>query len=99
MYVSCSQQITSYTGDKNSFLGKGGLANPQGTRQSMLNNQNSLGKNSCIAYEIEVEIESYENKEIVFILGAENTQTESKSTAYKYRKIQNAKNELENIKK
>ena len=98
LYISSSEKIRSYTGDKKCFLGKGGLTNPEGIRKIQLNNSNSLGKNSCIAIEIEIKLESYSNKEISFILGAEESNIDCKNFAYKYSKIQNCKQELENVK-
>ena len=65
IYVSSSEKIKSYTGDKNFFLGNGNISNPDGVKKSSLNNENSLGKKPCIAYEIEVEIESLSEKEII----------------------------------
>ncbi len=99
IYLSCSEKIKSYTGNKNFFLGKGGLQNPDGIKKVMLNNQNSLFKNTCVVYEVEIELESHEKKEISIIMGAEEDIFECKSVGYKYSKIQNAKNGLENIKR
>ena len=99
IYVSNSEKIKSYTGDKNFFLGNGSLSNPDAIIKTSLNNENSLGKKACIAYEIEVEIESLSEKEIIFTLGAEESIIDSKNMAYKYNKIQNCRQELENIKK
>ena len=97
-YVSSSEQIKSYTGDKNFFLGQGGISNPDGIKKAILNNENSLGGSSCIAYEIEVEIESFGQKEITILLGTEETILDSKNNSYKYSKIQNCKQELERVK-
>jgi len=98
VYLSSSEKIKSYTGDKSFFLGKGGLENPDGIKKVSLNNENSIGKNSCIVYEIEIEIESFSNKEISIILGAEENTIDCKNKAYKYSKISNCKRELENVK-
>ena len=98
IYVSSSEKIKSYTGDKNFFLGNGNISNPDGVKKSSLNNENSLGKKPCIAYEIEVELDSLSEKEIVFLLGAEESIIDSKNIAYKYSKIQNCKQEFENVK-
>ena len=57
-----------------------------------------MGKKPCIAYEIEVELDSLSEKEIVFLLGAEDAVIDSKNIAYKYSKIQNCKQELEHVK-
>ena len=98
IYVSNSEKIKSYTGDKNFFFGRGNISNPDSIKKSSLNNENSLGKKPCIAYEIETEIESLSEKEIIFMLGAEESTIDSKNMAYKYSKIQNCKQELENVK-
>ena len=98
IYVSNSENIKSYTGDRNFFLGLGNISNPDGIKKTSLNNENSLGKVPCIAYEIEVELESLSEKEIVFTIGAEESIIDSKNIAYKYNKIQNCKQELEKVK-
>ena len=97
VYISSSEKIKSYTGDKNSFLGEGGISDPDALKKVALNNKNSLGKKPCIAYEIEVELESLENKEISIILGAEEETIDCKNIAYKYQKINNCKEELNKI--
>ena len=98
IYISCSEKIKTFTGDKNFFLGEGGISNPQGLKKIGLNNENGLGKKECMAYEIDLNLESYETKEISIILGAEENLFDCKNTAYKYSKIQNCKQELSIIK-
>ena len=98
VYVSSSERIKSYTGDKKFFLGKKGLSNPDGIQKIRLNNSNTIGRNSCIAYEIEIEIESFSDKEVVFVLGAEENKIDCKNMAYKYSKIQNCKQALASVK-
>lgn len=93
-YVSCSEKIKSYTGNKNFFFGKGGIQNPDGIKKVSLNNENSLGQNTCICYEIEIEVESFSEKEISILLGAEDNIIDCKNMSYKYSKIPNCKQEL-----
>ena len=97
IYVSSSEKIESFTGDKNFFLGKGGMSNPDGIKKHELNKDDGLGKNICIAYQINIEIESFSEKEISIILGAEENKIDCKNIAYKYSKIQNCKQELEAV--
>ena len=52
-----------------------------------------------MVYEVEIELKSYESKELSIILGAEDNLIDCKNTAYKYSKIQNCIQELNNIKK
>ncbi len=98
IYISSSEKIKSFTGDKNFFLGEGGIGKPSGIKKVSLNNQNSLAKKACMAYEIEITLESFENKEISIILGAEEEEMDCKNIAYKYQKITNCKQELNHIK-
>ncbi len=98
LYMSSSEKIKSYTGDKKFFLGKNGLSNPDGIKKLKLNNSNAIGRDACIVLEIEVDIESFSNKEISFVLGAEETMIDCKNIAYKYSKIQNCRQELEYVK-
>ena len=98
VYASCSEKINSYTGDKDFFLGEGGLQNPDGISKLSLNNENALGRNSCIAYEVELELDSFSEKEISILLGAEDSIFNAKNMAYKYSKIVNCKEELSVIK-
>ena len=97
-FVSSSEKIKSFTGDKNFFFGKGGLDNPDALRKTYLNNDNGLGAKSCSAIELEIEIESYAEKEISLVLGAKDTEIEAKDLAYKYSKIANCNMELKNVK-
>ena len=98
LYLSSSEKIKSYTGDKKFFLGKNGISNPDGIKKLKLNNSNALGRDTCMVLEIEVEIESFSNKEISFVLGAEETMIDCKNIAYKYSKLQNCRQELEHVK-
>ena len=98
LYMSTSEKIKSYTGDKKFFLGKNGLSNPDGIKKLRLNNSNALGRDTCMVLEIEVDIESFSNKEISFVLGTEETMIDCKNIAYKYSKLQNCRQELEYVK-
>ena len=99
IYLGTSEKITSYTGDKKFFLGKGGLNNPDAIKKLVLNNDNGLGKSACMAIQIEVELESFSSKEIVLTLGAEENAIDCKNMAYKYSKISNCVQELDNVKR
>ncbi len=97
-YITSSEQIKSFTGDKKFFIGNGSIANPDGVKKVTLNNDNGLGKTSCVAVQIEIELESFESKEIAIVLGASDS-NEYRDTAYKYQKLQNCTLELEKVKK
>ena len=88
IYVSSSEKIKSFTGNKKTF-------NINNVR---LDNDNGIGKKSCIAIELEIEIESFSDKKISIILGAEENLVLAKDIAYKYSKIQNCNMELVKVK-
>ena len=98
IYVSSSEKIKSYTGDKRSFIGNGSLSNPEALDKISLNNENSLGKDACIAIQIDIELKQFESKEISLILGGEEKLLDLYDKAYKYSNIENCKIELKNIK-
>ena len=58
-----------------------------------------FGKQACIAMEIEIELGSYENKEISLMFGQESNLLDSKNMAYKYSKIYNCNEELSKTKR
>ncbi len=98
IYISSSEKIISFTGNKNFFFGKEGIINPEGIIQTKLDNDSGISKKSCIAIQIEVEIESFSNKKISIVLGAEENLIMAKDIAYKYSKVQNCSDELEKVK-
>ena len=88
IYVSSSEKIKSFTGNKKTF----------GVNKVRLDNDSGIGKKSCIAIELEVEIESFSDKKISIILGAEENLVSAKDIAYKYSKVQNCNMELGKVK-
>ena len=88
IYVSSSEKIKSFTGNKKTF----------GVNKVRLDNDNGIGKKSCIAIELEVEMESFSDKKISIVLGAEEKLVSAKDTAYKYSKVQNCNMELGKVK-
>lgn len=96
-YISSSEKIKSFTGNRKKFIGNGTLSNPEALKEYNLGNENALGDIACIAIEINVELKAFEDKEIVLVLGAD--EKDATKTAYKYTVVENAKTELENTKR
>ena len=97
-YIASSEKIDSYTGSKNFFIGNKTIENPEAIYKVSFDNQNSLGIQGCIAIEVNIDIEPYENKTISFTLGEEENLIDAKNIAYKYSNISNCKEELISIK-
>ena len=98
VYTSSSEKIKSFTGDKDFFIGLGGIQNPDALNKISLNNEQSIGKQPIICYEVEVEIESFSSKQVSMLLGVEESIIDCKNIAYKYSKVQNCKQELIKVK-
>ena len=98
VFVSSSETIASYTGNKVSFIGNGNISNPEGLEKISLSNENSLGNSSCIAIQIDITIYPYENKEISLIIGEGESSLEVQDLAYKYSDIKKCKKELLEVK-
>jgi len=94
LYIGTSEKIISYTGDKKAFIGKGNIESPEAN----FNNKDALGKDTCVAMELNIILAPFETKEISIILGEENNLIDIKDKVYKYSKIQNCKEELKIVK-
>lgn len=92
IFIITNEKITNFTGDKEEFIGNTGLKNPQ----KILSNDNGLHKQSCIAIEIEINLDSYESKEIVISLGAKQI---SEDLPLEYTNIEKCKEELSKTQK
>lgn len=97
IYISSSENIKSFTGNRKTFIGNGTLKEPIGIWKDNLENENSLGANTCIAIEVNIELKAFEDKEIVFVLGADIK--EAQNIAYKYTILKDSKEELESTKR
>ena len=89
MFVSSSEKITSYTGSKQSFFGRGNLSNPEGVHQIKLDGENSLWKEGVIAVECEVTLEALESKNVIFTLGIGSNKIDCQDLAYQYTNFSN----------
>ena len=99
VFVTSSEKIKSFTGDKKFFVGFQNLSNPEALKKLKLNNNSGFGMNNCIAVETEIELESMGSKEIILNLGATENVIDGKNIAYKYSKINNCRGELESVKR
>ena len=74
------------------------MVNPDALDKVTLDNSSGLGESSCVAIELEIELESFEEKEIVLHFGEEDSLLNVKDLSYKYSKTNNCKQELNNVK-
>ena len=99
LYLGSSEKIKSYTGDKQRFIGNGNIFHPDGIDKVALDGENSLGKLGCIAFEVEIELDGFETKEVCIYMGQEQTENRIQEVVNKYNSIENCYQELSTIKK
>ena len=90
-FVSSNFDILNFTGKKRLVLKNNRILFDN------LDNKSGLGENSAIAIECEVELKTFESKDVILIFGAGNDMLDIKNLAYKYSKISNCKKELTNV--
>ena len=98
LYATSSEIINSFTGNKNKFIGLKTLEIPKGVTNVNLDNKSGFGEKPCVAFEIKVQLDPYENKEISLVFGKEESIINTKDMSYKYSKISNCTEELKKIK-
>ena len=98
VYVSSSEKIRAYTGDNLGFIGDGDLSSPKAVFQSELDMNNALGRPSCIAIELEFELDAYEDKKIVLMLGEEELEEKARECVLKYKDLDNTNKSLRDTK-
>ncbi len=98
VFISSSEKVRSYTGNNLSFLGKGDLYNPSGIYGERLSMENALGVPSCIALEFEVDLDAFEEKKIVLMLGEEEEESSIYGVLEKYKNVENASIYLRDVK-
>ena len=76
----------------------GNLKNPLGLNLGNFSNKSGLGKDNIVVIQLEVNLKPNEEKSISIILGSTAQKEVAKDVAYKYYKILNCNNELENVK-
>jgi len=99
LYVSSNENIVSYTNNKSKFIGKGNIKNPDAIGKKSLDNETKIAENSCVAIEINLELQPFENKEVCLLLGMDREKIEVKDLVFKYSKIEKCKEELNKVKK
>ena len=97
VFVNSSEKIKSYTGRKEDFIGENTILTPEGLLED-LDNRSGLYQESCIAIQLEIELEEYGRKEIILNLGAGVNKEETKRIASKYLDLEACKEELKSVK-
>lgn len=97
MYISSNQPINSFTGDKTEFFGNGTIEEPDALYK-VLDGNSGLGKESCIGFEINLELEKFEDKKFSILIGEENNIEKIDEVVKQYKEEYDVEVKLENVK-
>ncbi len=97
MYVTSNENISSFTGDKADFFGNGTIEEPDALYKQ-LDGNSGLGKDSCIGFQIDLELDKFEDKKFSILIGQENSVEKIKEVASQYQKEYDVEVKLENVK-
>lgn len=93
------EENQEFTGDRKSFIGVGeDLSNPNALKLEKLNNLAGSIYDPCLVSQIDFYLEAGEEKEIVIILGEEESEELIEEKINKYKDIQNVHNSLKEVK-
>ncbi|MCF6466681.1 GH36-type glycosyl hydrolase domain-containing protein [Clostridium sp. Cult2] len=99
LFIGTSEQIHSYTGDRNEFFGNyPNFVRPEGIKREGLSNRVGFGYNPCSAIKVNIDIPANGEKEIVFLLGEESDLKRGYELINKYKDRLVSKNALEKVK-
>jgi len=98
-FVSASEKIVSYTGNRTEFVGgKGSFTNPEALRVKELSNNTGAGYDPCSVIKINIDIEPNGTKEIVLVMGQTDNPENIGLLVEKHCHVTNARKELEKVK-
>ncbi len=91
-FVSCSEPVTSYSGDRLAFLGRGrSTANPAALQRGALDGRTGVDLDPCGALQMQVTLAPGEVREIAVVLGACPSEPEAKRTIERFRSARAAR--------
>ena len=98
IYVTSSEEIVSFTGDRMEFFGNNGdLSNPQAMKLKDFSRKAGAGYDPCAAIKVEIELDELEEKEITFLLGYIGINEDIENEVKKYKGIETAKTLLQEV--
>ncbi len=85
-FSACSPVPSSYTSDRMEFLGRNGSsAQPAAMRHAHLSGRTGAGLDPCAAQQVSVELDSGEEKVLVFLLGETRSLAEAREIVRRFR--------------
>ncbi len=85
-FVATSAETLTWTCDRHEFIGRNGcLARPAAMLRTNLSGANGAGLDPCAALQTDIEIKQGETREIIFLLGEEDSLENARASVSRYR--------------
>ena len=98
-FVGCSEAISSFTCDREEFIGMGrGLDSPAALEREKLSGRSGTGFDPCGAVQVSINLNPGDKRKIVFTLGESDNDTSAVDTALKYRDTEVVKTSFDEAK-
>ncbi len=98
-FVTSSETIESYTGDRREFIGRGrDVGGPAALERVSLSGRTGWGYDPCAALRVVVELEPGGKKEMVFLLGQTETRDQAVEIVTRYKDVPTCKAALDEVK-
>ncbi len=98
-FISCSNKITDYDGDKDTFIGQyGTIQTPKGISEKHLSKKLGKWNDSVAAVKTDVHLKQNENKTINFFIGIKEDKNSIASTLKKFSTAKSIKQALTDVK-
>jgi len=97
-FVTSSELIRSYTGDRTEFIGRNGtLAQPAALRRVRLSGKTGVGLDPCAALQAPVELEPDQEREMVFVLGSARDLASARQLIQKFQNLRSCREALQEV--
>ena len=97
-FVACSEPGCSCTADRTEFLGRNGtLAQPAALRRSRLSGKTGVGFDPCAAFQVQMELEPGQEREIAFVLGAGQNLDSARELIRRFQNLDAGREELQKV--
>ncbi|OGV72087.1 MAG: hypothetical protein A3K19_08335 [Lentisphaerae bacterium RIFOXYB12_FULL_65_16] len=97
-FLHCSEADRSLTGNRTEFLGRNGSpATPTAMTKKRLSNRVGAGLDPCAAIQAFLEVPPGQQREVVFVLGAADSEQDARRILRSFSGVNGAKRELENV--
>ncbi|XUW94362.1 glucoamylase family protein [Wukongibacter sp. M2B1] len=97
-FLSSTEKIVSYTGDREEFIGRNNLSNPEALRRQRFSNNVGIGFDPCGAVQINMTLEPNQEKSFAFMFGHSKEIDEVRDIVKKYRSVKKCDRALVEVK-